>query len=103
MIYSKNKDEHEKHIRAILNTLTTHKLYAKKSKCEFFLEEIVFLGHVINRDSGKADLEKVKCIEERKTPKDYKDYQMFLGLIGWYRRFIKDFSKLAALLRLFTN
>ena len=103
LIYPKNKDEHEKHIRTILNTLREHKLYAKKSKCEFFLEEIAFLGHVINKDGIKSDPEKVKCIEEWKTPKDYMGCQRFLGLIGWYRRFIKDFSKLATPLRLFAN
>ena len=69
----------------------------------FSLEEIDFLVHFTNRDGGKAGPKNVKSIEEWKTPKDSKDCQRFLGLIGRYRWFIKDFSKLASLLRLFAN
>ena len=103
LIYSKDKEEHEEHLRKVLNTLRQHHLFAKKAKCEFFLTEISFLGHIINANGISSDPEKVKCIQSWIKPKDYKDCQRFLGLIGWYRRFIKDFSRIAAPLRVFAN
>jgi hypothetical protein len=94
LIYSKSAEEHEQHLRVILNKLRAHELYAKFSECEFWLQEVAFLGHIITADGVKIDLEKVKAVSEWKQPTNVTEIHSFLRLAGYYRRFIEGFLKL---------
>ncbi|GKB32816.1 putative reverse transcriptase domain-containing protein [Tanacetum coccineum] len=84
LVYSKNKEEHEVHLREILETLRKERLYAKFSKCEFWLQEIQFLGHVINSEGLKVDPAKIEAVMNWQDPKNVGEIQSFLGLAGYY-------------------
>ena len=83
-------------MRIVLQLLRDHQLYAKFSKCEFWLTEVRFLGHVVSESSVSVDLEKVEAVMSWERPKSVFEIHSFLGLAGYYMRFIKDFSRLAA-------
>eukprot|EP00253_Pinus_taeda_P011610 PITA_11610 len=95
LIYSRSKEEHEEHLRMVLQTLREHQLYAKLSKCDFYKEEIQYLGHVISKEGIAVDPEKIKTILEWPVPKDVADIRSFMGLAGYYRRFVEGFSRVA--------
>ncbi|GJX22879.1 putative reverse transcriptase domain-containing protein [Tanacetum coccineum] len=103
LIYSKSEEEHEVHLKTILDLLKEEKLYAKFSKCEFWLKEVQFLGHVVNRDGIHVDPSKVESVKNWKTPESPTEIRSFLGLAGYYRRIIKNFSKIAKPLTLLTQ
>jgi hypothetical protein len=94
LIYSKNRKEHEEHLRIVLQVLREHQLYAKFNKCEFFQKKIHYLGHVLFEEGVAVDPNKIRSIMEWPTPKDVLDIRFFMGLAGYYRRFIKGFSKI---------
>ncbi|KAJ9557738.1 hypothetical protein OSB04_012352 [Centaurea solstitialis] len=95
LIYSKTKEEHVVHLREVLEVLRRERLYAKFSKCAFWLEEVQFLGHIINREGIKVDPAKIEAVMNSEVPKAPTEIRSFLGLAGYYRRFIQDFSKIA--------
>nr|GEV53433.1 hypothetical protein [Tanacetum cinerariifolium] len=95
LIYSKDKKEHEEHLNAILKLLRKEKLYAKFSKCEFWISNVQFLGHVIDSRGIHVDPAKIESIKDWASPKTPTEIRQFLGLAGYYRRFIEGFSKIA--------
>ncbi|GKE32234.1 putative reverse transcriptase domain-containing protein, partial [Tanacetum coccineum] len=95
LIYSKNKKEHEEHLKAVLELLKKEKLYAKFSKCEFWIPKVQLLGHVINSQGIHVDPAKIESIKDWESPKTAMEIRQFLGLTGYYQRFIEGFSKIA--------
>jgi hypothetical protein len=103
LIYSKTKQEHAIHLRKALELLRAERLYGKLSKCEFWLEEVKFLGHVVDKDGIKVDPSKIEAVENWRRPETPTEIRQFLGLAGYYRRFIENFSKIAQPLTLLTH
>jgi hypothetical protein len=95
LIYSQSEEEHVDHLKMVLQRLREHQLYAKLSKCEFWIDEVLFLGHIINKDGLVVDPKKVIDILKWKAPIDARGIKSFIGMVGYYRRFIEGFSKIA--------
>nr|GEZ38815.1 putative reverse transcriptase domain-containing protein [Tanacetum cinerariifolium] len=95
LIYSKNEKEHKEHLKSILELLKEEKLYAKFSKCEFWIPKVQFLGHVIDSRGIHVDPAKTESIKDWASPKTPTEIRQFLGLVGYYRRFIEGFKKIA--------
>ena len=96
LIYSKSEEEHEDHLRVVLQVLRDHQLYAKFSKCEFWLTEVRLLRHVVLASRVLVDPKKVEDVMSWERSKSVFDIHSFLGLARYYKRFIEDFSWLAA-------
>ncbi|GJT60952.1 reverse transcriptase domain-containing protein [Tanacetum coccineum] len=103
LIYSKTQEEHVEHLRLVLGLLKKEKLYAKLSKCELWLREMQFLGHVINGDGIHVDPSKIEAIKNWKAPRTPTEVCSFLRLARYYRRFIENFSKIAKSLTILTQ
>jgi hypothetical protein len=94
LVYSQNEEEHDEHLRIVLTRLRDKQLYAKFSKCEFWLKKVPFLGHVLSEDGISVDPTKVQEVLDWKAPTTVFEVRSFLGLVDYYHRFILDFSKI---------
>lgn len=95
LIYSRTLAEHRAHLRQVLEVLRQHRLYCKESKCEFFRDHVEFLGHRIDRDGMHMMENKVRAIRDWPTPQTVDDVRSFLGMVGYYRKFVRNFSDIA--------
>ena len=96
LVYSNDREDHDTHLQALLETLRKEHLYAKLSKCEFWLGEMSFLGHIVSEEGIRVDPKKIEVIIEWKPSRNFMEVHSFLGLASYYRRFVKGFSMTAA-------
>ena len=96
LVYSKDREIHDTHLRVVLETLRKEHLYAKLSKCEFWMNEVSFLGHIVSKEGIRVDPNKIEVVVEWKQTRNVTEVRSFLGLAGYYRRFVKGFSMIAA-------
>lgn len=94
LVYSKSSEEHEEHLRITLQTLRDHKLYAKFNKCQFWLDKVGFLRHVISNDGIYVDPKKIETVVDWPRPMNVFEIHSFLGLTRYYKRFVEGFSSI---------
>ena len=98
LVYSKDREDHDTHLRVVLETLRKERLYAKLSKCEFCLKEVSFLRLIVSKEGIRVDLKKIEVVIDWKPPRNVTEVYSFLGLAGYYRRFVKGFSMTTTLI-----
>ena len=98
LVYSKDRENHDTHLRILLEILRKEQLYAKLSKCEFWLNEVSFLRHIVSNEGIRVDPKKIEVVVEWKLPRNVIEVRSFLGLTGYYRIFVKGFSMIVALM-----
>ena len=96
LIYNRSWKDHVQHVDRVLKLLEEKQLYEKTSKCFFGVQEVEYLGHIVSHEGVKVDPNKIKAIKEWKVPKTIKQLRGFLGLTGYYRKFVKNYGKIAA-------
>lgn len=96
LVYSKTTEEHQQHVRQILELLRQNQLYAKRSKCTFFTEKVDYLGFIISKDGVSTDPSKIEAVVAWPIPKSVREVRGFLGLTGWYRIFIQSYASIAS-------
>ena len=96
LVYLGSSEEHSEHLRIVLHTLRERQLYAKLSMCQFWLDMVTFLGHVISVEGVSVDPQKIEAVVNWKPPKNVSEVRSFLGLAGYYRKSVEGFSKIAA-------
>ena len=95
LLYSGSSEEHSEHLRIVLQTLRERQLHSKLSKCQFWLNRVALLGHVISVEGVSLDPKKIEAVVNWKPPKNVLKVRSFLGLAGYYRKFVERFSKIA--------
>ena len=93
LVYSRSRSEHAEHLRTVLEVLRRNQLFAKLSKCEFWLDRVAFLGHVLSEGGVSVDPEKVSKVQGWPVPRSVSEVRSFMGLAGYYRRFHPGFLK----------
>jgi hypothetical protein len=93
LVYSRGEEEHEEHLHLALQKLREHRLFAKRSKCEFWMKQVAFLGHIISKGGISVDPSKIQVVLSWNAHTSVSDIQSFLGLAGYYRRFIEGFLR----------
>ena len=96
LVYSRDEQEHEQHLKIVLQTLRKKKLYTKLSKCDFWLKEVLFLGYIVSAEGIRVDPVKIETVVNWKPPRSVTEVRSFLGLEGYYIRFVKGFSVIAS-------
>jgi hypothetical protein len=98
LVYSRSEEEHEEHLHLVLQKLQDHRLYAKLSNCEFWLKQVAFIGHIISNWGIFVDPSKILDVLSWNAPTSVGDIRSFLGLAGYYQRFMEGFSKITKLM-----
>ena len=98
LVYSKDAQEHEQHLKIVLQTLKEKKLYSKLSKCDFWLKEVSFLGYIVSVEGIRVGPTKIKTVVNWKPPRNVTEVRSFYGLAGYYKRFVRGFTVIASLL-----
>ena len=96
LIYSRSEEEHASHLRVVLQTLKDRQLFAKFSKCEFWLQSVAFLGHILSSKGISVDSKKIEAVKQLPRPTSVTDIRSFVGLVGYYRRSIEGFLSIAS-------
>ena len=96
LVYSKDAQEHEQHLRIVLQIMREKQLFAKLRKCDFWLKEVSFLGHIVSAEGIRVNLAKIEAVVSWKPPRNVTEVRSFLGLAGYYRRFVNGFFVIAS-------